>query len=109
MRLLLYELIAVLSIPLVEVTVFTLIWHRSLANPWLFALVGCIVAYAIAAGALLTARKYSESGGWNFKPGTTAKPSDGPLLLFAGLLATVVVLSGLALWGLRSFFVSSTP
>ena len=123
MRLVLYLFTAVLSIPLVEVVALTLIWRESLTHPWFFAVVGCIVAYAIAAGVLLAAQKHSESGGWDFTGGdflkraraaTNAKPSGAPFfdrftLLVVELLSTVLILNGLTLWALRSLFVSANP
>src|SRR5262245_24864351 len=118
MRLLLYLFFAVLSVPLIEVIALTLIWSGSLAHPWYFFFVGCIVAYAIAGAVLFVVQAYSKSGGWDFtegnllkhaRQGSIAKSSearlfDGLTLVFVGLLSTVIILEGMALWVLRSFF-----
>ena len=113
----------VLLLPFMEAVGFTLYWRRSLTNPWIYGLVGVLVAYAIAVGAVFAAEKYFSRGGRTptayfletveSKPVLVQRgeePTFAPLTVaWSGLLLFVVVACAVALWGLRHFFRQSGP
>jgi len=125
MRLLLFQLvpIVVLLLPLLEVAGLTVYWRRSITSPWLYALIGCIVAYAIAAGVVFATERYSSAGGSivfrgyfleKVEPDRAAKSKEGPTfapltMMWAGFLATILILCAVALWCLKFFFRSGSP
>lgn len=131
MRFLLYQMIpiTVLLLPLLEATGFTLIWRRSLSSPWLYWIVGTVAAYAVAAGLVFVQEKIWPPKGTVFvsaaavwrddghkprqeqtprTPRTDSGPSFAPLTSsWFALLATVLVVCGIALWGLKFLFRST--
>jgi hypothetical protein len=119
--------IVVLLLPLIEAVGLTVFWRRSLSSPWLYGVVGTLVAYAVAVGAVFVVEQYkpsrstvitSSSPVWRDDASSQISKS-GPLhsgptfeLLtpsWFALLAAVVGLCGLALWGLKFAFRTSTP
>jgi hypothetical protein len=123
--------IVVLLLPLIEAVGLTVFWRRSLSSPWLYGIVGTLVAYAVAVGAVFVAEQYKPSRGtvitssspvWrddarSQNQAQAPKPApvdNGPTFelltpSWFALLAAVVVLCGLALWGLKFAFRTSTP
>jgi hypothetical protein len=123
--------IVVLLLPLIEAIGLTVFWRRSLSSPWLYGLVGTLVAYAVAVGAVFVAEQYKPGRGTVITSSSPVWRDEAPLQNQAqrskpapidnrpyfepltpswfALLASVVVLCGLALWGLRFAFRSSTP
>jgi hypothetical protein len=128
-----YQLIpiVVVLLPLLVAVSLTLYWRHSLSSPWLYALLGTVVAYAVATGIGWVSEKYELSvrgrvgGGYavfrddgaraNQAQSPTPAPQDsGPMFepLSTGwfaLLVVVVVLCSLALWALKFFFRSAAP
>jgi hypothetical protein len=131
MRIVLYQLIpiAVLLLPFIETVGLTLYWKRSLSSPWLYGLVGTVVAYGVAAVVMLAVENVQPSGGgtviasgaavWRDdgrplpgKPQTTRSES-GPMFApltpsWFALLGAIVALCAVALWGLRFLFRSQS-
>jgi hypothetical protein len=112
--------IAVVLLPFFEAVVFAIYWRQVVSSPWLYGLAGVVVAYAIAIGSVFIAEQYSSSEGTvvtayfvetpDTKKIPTTKPQDKPLrfapLTFAwtALLMFIVIVSGVALWALKSIF-----
>jgi hypothetical protein len=131
MRIVLYQLIpiAVLLLPLIEAVGLTLYWKRSLSSPWLYGLVGTVVAYGVAAAVMLAVENVKPSGGGTLvaggaavwrdegrplpdKPQTTRSES-GPMFApltpsWFALLGAIVALCAVALWGLKFLFRSQS-
>jgi hypothetical protein len=117
--------ILVLLLPLIEAVGFTVYWRRSLSSPWLYGLVGTVVAYAVGLavvfaveqlrspqGTVITSSSpvWRDNGQSSGQRASKAVQSDNrstfePLTpSWYGFLATVVVLCGVALWGLKYLF-----
>jgi hypothetical protein len=123
--------ILVLLLPLIEAVGFAMYWRRSLSSPWVYALVGTVVAYAVGLAVVFAVEQLrpphgtvitSASPVWrdNGQSSTQVqaskvvrsdnRPTFEPLTpSWYGLLAIVVVLCGLALWGLKHVFRSPAP
>jgi hypothetical protein len=129
----LYQLIPilVLLLPLLEAAGLAVYWRRSLSNPWLYALAGTVVAYAVAAGVLFASEKYEsiarggvgsgyavwrDDGQARHQTQSTqiSRSDSGPMFApltprWFWLLGAVVLLCGVALWALKFLFRSAAP
>src|SRR5688500_895158 len=123
--------IAVLLLPLITTVCLTVYWRSSLSSPWLYGVVGTVLAYAVAAGAIFVIEQYKPSRGTAITSSSPAMRADGistkqaqapkaadvantptfePLTpSWFALLAAIVVLSGFALWGLKFAFGKAAP
>jgi len=123
--------ILVLLVPLIVAVGCTLFWRRSLRNPWLYGFVGMVVSYGVALavavvaeqskparGTVITSASPTWRGGAPISQQTQtprASETDNHLTFepftpsWYGLLGTVVVLCGLALWGLTFVFRPTNP
>jgi hypothetical protein len=118
--------IVVLLLPLIEAVGFTAYWRRSVSSPWLYGLLGTLLAYAVAVAVVFAVEKLvpprstvimSAAPVWRAeapKPSQTqapkvvqssSVPTFEPLTPgWFGLLATILVLCGFALWALTFAF-----
>lgn len=123
--------IFVLLLPLIATVGLTVYWRSSLSSPWLYGVVGTIVAYAVAAGAMFVVEQYKPSRGTVITSSSPAMRADAlstkqaqppnaaevdntptfePLALsWFALLVAIVVLCGFALWGLKFAFRTTAP
>ena len=110
--------------PLVETVGLTLCWKKSLSSPWLFGLIGTVVAYVVAATVMFAVENVKPSDGATVSASAavwrddgrelTNKPQSTPVQtgpLFApltpswyALLGMILILCAGALWGLRLVF-----
>lgn len=133
MPILVYQLIPIVAVllPFLLAVTLTVCWRQSLSSPWLYAVLGTVVAYAIAAGIVWASEKYELNvrgrvgGGYVFFRDDGARPNRAQLLKPAppdvgpmfeplslgwfALLITIVILCSFALWGLKFFFRIATP
>jgi hypothetical protein len=122
--------IVVLLLPLIEAIGLTVYWRRSLSSPWLYGVLGTVLAYAVAAGVVFVSEQYTPRRGTVITSSSPVFRDDGrspnqvqapkpaqsdsgptfePLTpSWFALLVAVLVLCGLALWGLTFAFRAST-
>ncbi len=133
-RMILYQLIpiVVILLPFFEVVGLTVYWRRSLSSSWLFGFMGTVLAYAVTVGVVFTVEKFTPNRGstiitssapvWRDEgraPTQVQVPEprrSGKAPLFEpltpswfGLLATILVLCGISLWGLTFLFRRAVP
>ena len=131
MRIALYQLIpiAVLLLPFIEAVGLTLYWKRSLSSPWLYGLVGTVVAYGVAAAVMLAVENVKPSGSGTHVTGgaavwrddgrafpdkpKTMRSESGPMFApltpsWFALLGSIVAVCAVALWGLKFLFRSQS-
>jgi hypothetical protein len=117
--------IVVLLLPLITAVGLAVYWRSSLSNPWLYGVIGTVLAYAVAAGVVFVVEQYKPIAGSVVTSSSPAMRADGvptkqaqakeaatfePLTPgWFALLVAIVVLCGFALWGLKFAFRTAAP
>ena len=117
--------IVVLLLPLITAVGLAVYWRSSLSSPWLYGVIGTVLAYAVAAGVLFLVEQYKPSAGSVVTSSSPAMRADGvparqaqakeaaalePLTPgWFALLVAIVVFCGFALWGLKFAFRTAAP
>lgn len=125
--LLVWQLIPVILVllPLLEAVAFAVYWRGSVSNPWLYGVLGVVLAYTVAVASVFVAEKVVPRGGiinggyFLETPQTknlSAQKQESPsislepfTLGWNGLLFFILVASALGLWGLKALFAKGSP
>lgn len=121
----------VVLLPFLIAVTLTVYWWHSISNPWLYGVIGIVVAYAVAIAVGWVSERYELSvrghvgGSYFFIPDDATLPNQvqspksvprdtGPMfeplsVSWFGLLIAIVLLCVLALWGLKGLFRIGAP